>query len=66
MQVVIAGGHGQIALHLERMLAARGDRRQQGRGRRAVHSSRRPLAGAAHAYDSYKVALAMFAESDAT
>ncbi len=26
MDVVIAGGHGQIALHLERMLAARGDR----------------------------------------
>lgn len=25
MRVVIAGGHGQIALHLERMLAARGD-----------------------------------------
>jgi uncharacterized protein YbjT (DUF2867 family) len=26
MRVVIAGGHGQIALHLERMLADRGDR----------------------------------------
>lgn len=26
MDVVIAGGHGQIALHLERMLAERGDR----------------------------------------
>lgn len=25
MRVVIAGGHGQIALHLERLLAARGD-----------------------------------------
>src|SRR5262245_8400918 len=25
MRVVIAGGHGQIALHLERMLADRGD-----------------------------------------
>ena len=25
MRVVIAGGHGQIALHLERQLAARGD-----------------------------------------
>ncbi|MCX4744813.1 NAD(P)H-binding protein [Kitasatospora sp. NBC_01287] len=26
MRIVIAGGHGQIALHLERRLAARGDR----------------------------------------
>src|SRR4051794_17399935 len=26
MDVVIAGGHGQIALRLERLLAARGDR----------------------------------------
>ena len=26
MDVVVAGGHGQIALHLERMLAERGDR----------------------------------------
>ena len=25
MRIVIAGGHGQIALHLERLLAARGD-----------------------------------------
>jgi len=25
MRTVIAGGHGQIALHLERLLAARGD-----------------------------------------
>ena len=25
MRVVVAGGHGQIALHLERLLAARGD-----------------------------------------
>src|SRR3954451_4281974 len=26
MDVVVAGGHGRVALHLERMLAARGDR----------------------------------------
>lgn len=26
MRIVIAGGHGQIALHLERLLAERGDR----------------------------------------
>ncbi|NEA03978.1 NAD-dependent dehydratase, partial [Streptomyces sp. SID10116] len=25
MRIVIAGGHGQIALRLERLLAARGD-----------------------------------------
>lgn len=46
MRVVIAGGHGQIALHLERMLAARGDT-SVGIVRNPAHVSDLEQAGAA-------------------
>jgi nucleoside-diphosphate-sugar epimerase len=45
MDVVIAGGHGQIALHLERMLSERGDR-ARGLIRNPDHTSDLEAAGA--------------------
>ncbi len=45
MRIVIAGGHGQIALRLERLLAARGDE-AVGLVRRAEHSDELREAGA--------------------
>jgi nucleoside-diphosphate-sugar epimerase len=45
MEVLIAGGHGKIALHLERMLAARGDR-ARGLIRNPDHAAELERAGA--------------------
>src|SRR5215218_4344994 len=45
MEVLIAGGHGKIALHLERMLAGRGDR-ARGIIRNPAHAADLERAGA--------------------
>ena len=46
MEVLIAGGHGKIALHLERMLAERGDR-ARGIIRNPAHAAELERIGAA-------------------